>query len=142
MSTPTRNNRVQSEPKDSGDERRSAFHRLIAVLGFGDEGTAELDRSNASSRARSVEEVRALLSDIPGDVRRRVEAGEIPDPMWYAGRLGPSATDVASASTAEFMALTELRQEFEEQHRRDRESFEGRRRSLRPGVGSARRQRD
>lgn len=46
--------------------------------------------------------------ELPGDVVRRIATGDIPDPMWYVGRTGPSVQDVLDADDTEFERLKKL----------------------------------
>ncbi|MBF6620481.1 MAG: hypothetical protein ITG02_09665 [Patulibacter sp.] len=110
-------------------------HKVVAALqSLGQQHPNDKDRFK-EPRTRTATNVRATLLDIPGDVRHRVQAREIPDPMWFAGRVGPSGYDVARADTAEFTALTELCQEFEKRHSDASRAFRSRRSELRPRAG-------
>ena len=46
---------------------------------------------------------------LPREVQRQIDNGEIPDPIWYVGRLGPSVQDVLDASDEE---LARMREEY------------------------------
>jgi hypothetical protein len=45
---------------------------------------------------------------LPGDVQARIDRGEAPDPMWYVGRLWPSALDVLHAGPGELERFRRL----------------------------------
>jgi hypothetical protein len=45
---------------------------------------------------------------LPGDVQARIDSGEAPDPMWYVGRLWPSALDVLHAGPEELERFRRL----------------------------------
>jgi hypothetical protein len=51
---------------------------------------------------------------LPGDVQARIDSGEVPDPMWYVGRLGPSALDVLHAGPEELERFRRLAAERDE----------------------------
>ncbi len=64
-------------------------------------------RSNGNGDSHTaVEEVATHPTpELPGDVLRRIETGEAPDPMWYVGRTGPSVQDVLDAEGDELERL-------------------------------------
>ena len=67
--------------------------------------------ANGNGHERDGETARAPRShDLPGDVKRRIDSGEAPDPMWYVGRVGPSVQDVLDADGDELARLQKLEQ--------------------------------
>lgn len=51
-----------------------------------------------------------MAGELPGEIQRRIDEGEIPDPMWYVGRMGPGAQEVLDAEgpeLAEFQAAAD-----------------------------------
>lgn len=45
------------------------------------------------------------MTDLPGEIQRRIDAGEMPDPIWYVGRAGPSVQDILDAEGDELLRL-------------------------------------
>jgi hypothetical protein len=53
---------------------------------------------------------RSPLGDLalPGEVQRRIDSGDLADPMWYVGRIGPSVEDVLDATEGEIAEYRKL----------------------------------
>jgi hypothetical protein len=105
--------------------RRAAARRLAQVARMAETGgtttgttatpaRAETNGSGSSNghatSGRNGSAAGALF-ELPGDVRRQIDAGEIPDPIWYVGRTGPSVQDVLDADGDELERLRQLVQQ-------------------------------
>src|SRR4051812_31158403 len=55
----------------------------------------------AGAAKRQIKDRDSKTGDLPGEVRRAIQAGDLENPMWYAGRLGPSVSDVLHAEGEE-----------------------------------------
>src|SRR4051794_24857331 len=69
-----------------------------------DTAETQIPVADESVQVSSSEEVPPL----PVDVQKRIDAGEAPDPIWYVGRVGPSAQDVLHASPEELQHFRDL----------------------------------
>ncbi len=46
-----------------------------------------------------------MAEELPGEIQRRIDRGEIPDPMWYIGRSGPGIQEVLDAQGPDLARL-------------------------------------
>ncbi len=46
-----------------------------------------------------------MAGELPGEIQRRIDEGETPDPMWYVGRRGPGVQEVLDAEGPELAKL-------------------------------------